>query len=176
NAAAAVGVVEALGAGGLPLGEAAVRSGLAGLRWPARVEIVRHDPTVIVDVAHNAVSFRALRAVLDETFPGRRVMLVIGLLGNKDISRVARIIGPRAAAVVATRAHDGRALPAAEVAAAFRPLVPEVSVVDDPVEAADAALAAGGQGDVICIAGSFHVAGPVRTHLVPEAGVPVAAL
>jgi len=167
NAAAAVAAVEALGAAGFAVPEAAVRGGLAGLSWPARIEIVRCHPTVIVDVAHNAVSFRALRAVLDETFAGRRVVLVLGLLGSKDLGGIARIIGPRAEVVVATRAHDERAVSAAEVAAAFRPLVPEVYVVDDPVDAVEFALAASGHENLICVTGSFHVAGPVRTHLVP---------
>jgi dihydrofolate synthase/folylpolyglutamate synthase len=169
NAASAVAAAESLQAAGFTVSEAAVREGLAGLRWPARIEIVRDHPTIIADVAHNAVSFRALRAVLEETFTGRRVVLVIGLLGSKDLPGIARIIGPRAAAVVATRAHDPRALGAEEVASAFRPLVPDVHVVDDPVDAIERALAMSGHEDLICVTGSFHVAGPIRTHLVPAA-------
>ncbi|MBI4278317.1 MAG: bifunctional folylpolyglutamate synthase/dihydrofolate synthase, partial [Armatimonadetes bacterium] len=172
NAAVAVGAVEALAAAGFAVAEAAVRSGLASLRWPARIEIVRHRPTVIVDVAHNPVSFRALRAALDETFPGQRVVLVIGLLGSRDLDGMARIIGPRAATVVATRAHDPRAQPASAVAAAFRPWCAAVEVVEDPVNAVEFALRTAAAGDLICVTGSFHVAGPVRDHLlaVPDRG------
>lgn len=151
------------------IAEPAIRAGLAGLRWPARIEIVRERPTVIVDVAHNVVSFRALRAVLDGVFARRRVALVIGLLGTKDLGGIARVIGPRAALVVATRAHDERALPASAVAEAFRPVAPEVHVVEDPVRAAQFAMAACGDHDVVCVTGSFHVAGPVRAHLVGAA-------
>jgi dihydrofolate synthase/folylpolyglutamate synthase len=166
NAAAAIAAASALGAAGFAITEEAVRSGLAALRWPARIEVIRHRPIVIVDVAHNPVSFRALRAALDETFAGRRLVLVIGLLGNKDLARIARIIGARAGVVVATRAHDVRALEAVRIAEAFRPLVPEVYVVEDPVDAAEFALAASSSEDLICVTGSFHVAGPVRAHLV----------
>lgn len=166
NAAAAVAAAELLGEVGFAVPEAAVRAGLAGLRWPGRVEVVRHYPPVIVDVAHNPVSFRALRAVLDETFLGRRVVLVIGVLGSKDLEAMARIIAPRTAAVVATRAHDERALAPDAVAAAFRPWVADVRVVADPVAAVEDALASSGPDDLICVTGSFHVAGPVRAHLV----------
>lgn len=176
NAAAAVAAAETLGACGFAVPEAAVRNGLAGLRWPARIEIVRQTPTVVLDVAHNPVSFRALRAVLDETFAGRRVVLVIGLLGNKDLAGIARIIGPRTAVVIATRAHDVRALGAEEVAAAFRPLVSEVRAIEDPVGAVEAALASSGQEDVVCVAGSFHVAGPVRPHFVSALAEPAPAV
>jgi dihydrofolate synthase/folylpolyglutamate synthase len=166
NAAVAVAVAEALAEEGLTISEPAIRSGLGGLRWPARIEIVRDRPTVIVDVAHNVVSFRALRAVLDDVFARRRVTLVIGLLGTKDLGGIARVIGPRAALVVATRAHDERALPASSVAEVFRPVAPEVRVVEDPAEAAECAIAACGDHDVVCVTGSFHVAGPVRAHLL----------
>jgi dihydrofolate synthase/folylpolyglutamate synthase len=180
NAACAVAAAEALTEEGFAIDGAAIRAGLAGLRWPARVEVVREAPVVIVDVAHNVVSFRALRRVLDEVFSGRRVHLVIGLLGSKDLAGIARIVAPRATTVWAVRADDPRALPPEAVAAAFRPHVADVRVADEPVAAVDAAMAAAGPADVVCATGSFHVAGPVRAHLVRpgwpaavvEAGVP----
>ena len=175
NAAAAIGVAEALGSEGFTVPESAVRAGLAGLRWPARIEVVRHHPIVIIDVAHNVVSFRVLRTVLDEVFGERRTVLVIGVLGSKDLAGIADVIGPRAALVVATRAHDPRAMSPEEVAAAFRPHTPNVRVVDDPVAAVEEALRAAGPTNLVCVAGSFHVAGPVRAHLVggpSEAGAP----
>ncbi|MCL6552594.1 MAG: bifunctional folylpolyglutamate synthase/dihydrofolate synthase [Firmicutes bacterium] len=166
NAACAVAAAEVLAEEGVAIGETAMRAGLAGLRWPARVEVVRDAPAVVIDVAHNVVSFRALRRVLDDVFPGRRVHLVIGLLGSKDLAGIARVIAPRTAAVWAVRADDPRALAPEAVAAAFRPQVADVRVVDDPVAAAGAAIAAAAPDDVVCVAGSFHVAGPVRASLV----------
>lgn len=165
NAAAAVAAGEALACIGVHVSEEKIRAGLGGLRWPARIELVRRNPMVIVDVAHNPVSFRALRAVLDETFPGRRLVLVIGVIGTKDLAGIVRIIAPRAAVLVATRAHDDRALPAVEVAGAFSGLVPEVHVIEEPTDAFDFALGLAGSEDVVCVAGSFHVAGPVRAYL-----------
>ncbi len=166
NAACAIGAVEALADCGFALRETAVRSALAGLQWPARIEVVRSHPTVIVDVAHNTVSFQALRAALDETFPGRRLVLVLGILGDKDLAGIARIIAPRAAILIATRPHDSRAVPPEQVAMAAQPWVPTVLVVDDPVDAIKKALAIARPDDVVCATGSFHVAGPVRAHLV----------
>jgi dihydrofolate synthase/folylpolyglutamate synthase len=166
NAAGAIGAVEGLVDQGFAIREDAVRSGLAGLQWPARIEIVRTRPTVIVDVAHNAVSFQALRAALDETFPGRRLLLVLGVLGDKDLAGIADIIAPRAAVVIATRPHDPRAVPPERVAVAASRWVSTVLVVEDPVEAVEKALGLAGPDDVICVTGSFHVAGPVRAHLV----------
>jgi dihydrofolate synthase/folylpolyglutamate synthase len=174
NTAVAIGAVEALAGAGFAIGEAAVRSGLQGLRWPARIEVIRTDPTLIVDVAHNEVSFQALRATLDEAFPGRRLVLVLGILGDKDLAAIARIIAPRAAVAIATRPRDPRAIAPEQVAAAMTPWA-RTLVVEDPVAAADRALGLVGPDDIICVTGSFHVAGPVRGHLVgaPPPGVPV---
>ncbi|MGQ0549794.1 MAG: bifunctional folylpolyglutamate synthase/dihydrofolate synthase [Armatimonadota bacterium] len=175
NAAAAIAACEAL-AGADPrfvLSEAAVRTGLSTLHWPARIEVIRDRPTVIVDVAHNTVSFQALRAVLDETFGRRRLTLVLGVVENKDLAGIARIIAPRAAAVIATRPHHARPAPPEAVAAAVHPWVPAVKIIEDPVDAIEHALAHAGPEDVICATGSFHVAGPIRAHLVgcePDAG------
>ena len=175
NAAAAVAAVELLEDAGFVVPEGAIRTGLAGLHWPARIEIIRRHPLVVVDVAHNPVSFRALRAVLDETFRGRRLVLVIGLLGSKDLEGIARIMGPRAAVVVATRAEDPRAVPATDLAAAFRPWAPEIHVVDDPVDAVRFAMRQATVDDMICATGSFHVAGPVRAHLKRTPAAPETA-
>ncbi len=172
NAAAAIGAVEALADAGFALSEEAVRSGLAALRWPARIEVVRRRPTVIVDVAHNAVSFQALRAALDEIFRGRRLLLILGVLGDKDLAAIARIIAPRAAVVIATRPHDVRASPPDAVATAVRPWVSAVRIEEDPVAAVECALALAGPDDLICATGSFHVAGPIRAHLVAEPNGP----
>lgn len=174
NAAAAVAAAEALedawpaGAPPLALTDDAVRAGLSTVRWPARIEVVRQRPTVIVDVAHNPVSFQALRAALDDVFAGRRLLLVLGVIGTKDIAGIARVIAPRASAVIAARPHDPRALPPDQVASAVRPWVRDVRIVEDPVAAVDEALRLARSDDVVCAAGSFHVAGPVRTHLLGQ--------
>jgi dihydrofolate synthase/folylpolyglutamate synthase len=178
NAAAAIAAAEALADGwarGGPgastpfaLTDHAVRSGLAALRWPARIEIVHERPTVIVDVAHNPVSFQALRDALDDVFAGHRVLLILGVIGTKDIAGIARVIAPRAAAVIATRPHDPRALAPDRVAEAFRPWVGDVRVVGDPLAALEESLRMARPEDVVVAAGSFHVAGPVRAHLIPH--------
>src|SRR5262249_32545547 len=60
NAAVAVAVVERLRAGGLHVPEGAVRTGLATVHWPARLEVVGRHPLVVLDCAHNVASASAL--------------------------------------------------------------------------------------------------------------------
>ena len=66
NAATAIGLLEAAG---VELAPATVRRALWGLRLPGRIEVRGRRPWLIVDVAHNAVSARALAEVLRAASP-----------------------------------------------------------------------------------------------------------
>ena len=76
---------------GWPIGEAALRAGLAAVRWPARIEVVGRRPTVILDVAHNVASIGALLAVLRERFAGRRRLLIFASSKDKDTAGMLRL-------------------------------------------------------------------------------------
>jgi len=71
NAAAAVAAVEALAQEGYAISREAVFQGLAAAEWPARFEVFRGDPPVVLDGAHNHAGAKELRRALEEYFPGR---------------------------------------------------------------------------------------------------------
>ena len=73
---------------GTALGPEAVRAGIAGVRWPARVELVARRPYTIVDVGHNPASMAALCATLRELLGGRRLVVAFGMLATKDYHAV----------------------------------------------------------------------------------------
>ena len=76
----------ALQASGLRLAEADIRKGFAEVRWPCRFEIVRREPPVVLDSAHNLNSFEKLAQTLEDYFPGRPVILIFGASEDKDVS------------------------------------------------------------------------------------------
>src|SRR6202044_30012 len=79
NAAVALAAVEQLTTRGFSVSEDAIRLGLAQVRWPARVEVVRRRPTVVIDASHNLASVAALVETLDESFsPARRTLVFAG--------------------------------------------------------------------------------------------------
>lgn len=174
NAAVAVAAAEVwLSRDGARLDPDAVREGLARVRWPARQEVLSDRPWVLVDVAHNPASMRALRATLDELFGGRRLVLVLGMVRGHEVWETVREVVPRAAEVVVTTPRHVRAVPAAELAEVVRGLHPHVRVVEE----CDAAVAWGlrrcGAEDVLVVTGSFFVAGPARRWLVAHAAARV---
>jgi dihydrofolate synthase/folylpolyglutamate synthase len=142
--------------------------GLEHLQWPCRIEVVREDPLVIVDGAHNRDSARRLRETLVDYFACDRALFVIGCGSDKDIDGLAEELAPLAARVIAVRAEHPRAMAPKRIAEAFGRLNVDVEIVDNVPNAVDRALAATLDGSLtlICVAGSLFVAAEARAHVL----------
>src|SRR5262249_32894847 len=66
----------ALQTSGIPIPDEAIQKGFAQAKWPARFEVLRREPPVVIDSAHNRDSSRRLRETLDEYFPEIPVILL----------------------------------------------------------------------------------------------------
>lgn len=166
NAATAVAAAEILLELGLPVSEAAIRRGLAATRWPARLEIMRREPLVIIDGAHNFAGARALRRALEETFPERSIVLLIGMLGDKERARVAAELAPLARAVVVTRPNSPRAGNWQDLAREAERYTPKVYVIEDIRNALDKALSLAGPEELVCVTGSLYMVAEARELLI----------
>ncbi len=115
----------------------ALASGIAAVRWPARLERCSQAPPVLLDGAHNPQGCQALAAALDRLLPDQPVIFLIGLLRDKDYpAMLAAVLQPhryRPWRVICVSPDNPRALPARELAAAVQAAWPG---------AADAGLAA----------------------------------
>lgn len=165
NGATAIAAVELLAECGPVAGPDAVRRGLAAVRWPARVELIGSRPYTVVDVGHNPASMAALRETLQDLLPGRRLVLVFGMLATKDYRSVAALIAPLAAAAVTTTPDNPHALPAAALADEVRRYTPHVVAIDDRRRAVAHALTLAGPDDVLVVTGSFYLVGEAREWL-----------
>ena len=154
----------ALQVSGLNISVEAIARGFAKVKWPCRFEIVRREPPVILDSAHNQDSFEKLGQTLEDFFPGRKVILIFGSSEDKDGSGMLAALKGRLKLVLATQANHPRALePAIIVATAERLGIGAEAVL--PVEAALARaleLAASG-GEIVLSAGSMFVTAEVKT-------------
>jgi dihydrofolate synthase/folylpolyglutamate synthase len=162
NLAVSLGAVEALLGRGLD--RDAVVEATAGIVLPGRMEIARRHPVVMLDGAHNPQGVDGLASALAEEFPTTGWRLVFGVMADKDIASMVETLAPVATAVHTVAAADSeRALPSAEVAAAFEGLV------DGPIEAhdsvAEAVAAAIGGDDPVLVTGSLYVVGEARDAL-----------
>ncbi|MDG4764799.1 bifunctional folylpolyglutamate synthase/dihydrofolate synthase [Solwaraspora sp. WMMD406] len=118
NAALALAAVEAfLGAGpGRTLDAEPVREGFAAVSSPGRLERVRNAPTILLDGAHNPHGMAATVTALREEFAFRRLVVVLSVLGDKDVDAILDLLEPVADAVVVTTNTSPRAMPLAQLA------------------------------------------------------------
>jgi dihydrofolate synthase/folylpolyglutamate synthase len=160
NAALAVALVEAAG---VRLDPGKVRAAFAGARLPGRIEAVARRPWVVVDVAHNPLSARALADAVRSLRP-ERTLLVFGASADKDARGMLRELGPAADLVLLVRARVPRA---AEPEALARHLKGRaVLIVPGGTAAAlETARALAGPRDAVVVSGSFYVAGEALAAL-----------
>ena len=100
----------ALKTGGIEISDEAIQKGFAEVKWHARFEVVRREPPVIFDSAHNEDSFVKLRQTLEEHFPGRMVTLIFGASEDKNIPGMFAVMKPKIKRLIVTRADHPRAL------------------------------------------------------------------
>ncbi len=149
---------------GIEIPDAAIVSGIAAVRWPARFQKIRENPLVIIDGAHNGPAAAALAAAYSELFPERKCILVTGILADKDLASITASLGPLASRVIACRPKSHRAYHPEEVASAFRRYAPS-EVVPAVADAIDRALAEAAKDDLVLITGSIYTAGEALDHL-----------
>ena len=170
NAALALAAVEAFFGAGADrrLDVDAVREAFAGVTTPGRLERLRNAPSVFIDAAHNPHGAKALAQALTSEFDFRRLIGVVGVLGDKDARGLLTELEPVLDSVVLTNNGSPRALDTETLADIARPIfgderVETVAFLPDAVARA-VELAEDGEG------GSVSGAGVVITGSVVTAG------
>ncbi|MFC2149073.1 bifunctional folylpolyglutamate synthase/dihydrofolate synthase [Candidatus Auribacterota bacterium] len=146
---------------GFNIPEKAIRKGLRSVNWPGRIEVAGARPLIILDGAHNVESIRALRKTVKDVFKYKRLILVFGVSGDKDIGGMIREIGPVPDIIIATRAHPSRGVDPKAIAAGFGRYRKELFVEDIPAKAYRKAVRLAQKDDLICVTGSLYLAGKI---------------
>ena len=131
NAAAALVAAEAF-FGDQHLDLEAVRAGFAAATSPGRFEIVRREPTVILDAAHNPHGAKTLANTLQEEFTFGRVIAVVGVFADKDAAGIFNEIKDVVDGVIVTQSSSPRALPANELAKVARAFIDADRIFIEP--------------------------------------------
>jgi dihydrofolate synthase/folylpolyglutamate synthase len=100
----------ALKASGIPITDEQIQKGFSQVKWRARFEVVRREPPVIFDSAHNQDSFSKLNESLQTYFPDKKVYLIFGASEDKNIPGMFAELKSRIQKIIITRADHPRAL------------------------------------------------------------------
>ncbi len=162
NAALAAAALRLLDRAGVPVGEEAIAAGIAGARWPGRLEEVSG---VLLDGAHNPDGAAALATSLSALYPGRPVELIFGVLADKDHRGILAALGPRVRRLHLVAPDSPRARPPASYRELARSLTPDVDEHGGCAEAIACARAAAGPHGLVAVAGSLYLVGEARRLL-----------
>jgi len=165
NAATALLAVEVLLEKGYSISAINARLGLEKSRCPARIEVFNLSPLILLDVAHNREGIRMLKRVLCSDLKVKRLVLVTGMLDDKEWQNVAEIWGALPAAVVVTRPDSRRVKEWEQLARCFRRYTGNVYLKEEIEQAVTLGLKMVGPEDCLCVAGSFYIIDRARRKL-----------
>ncbi|GAC1382861.1 MAG: folylpolyglutamate synthase/dihydrofolate synthase family protein [Ktedonobacteraceae bacterium] len=162
NATAALAAVELLRKRGVVWHEAALREGLRAAHWPARFEVIGHQPVIVVDGAHNTDSMQKLLETMRNIFTFQRLIVVLSVNRDKDLAGIVQALAKVDRVVLTTMANP-RVASIEEMQAAFAEHAPAVQLftASSSSRAMEYALDLAEKNDAICATGSLYLAGEV---------------
>ena len=162
NAATAITALEVLRKKGWCVSEEALRWGLAQVCWPGRFEVLRRDPVFLLDGAHNAHGMTAAAESLGALFPRRKIVFVLGLLADKDVSAMLDALAPLAKQVFTLRPDSPRAMEAEALTSLLAERGVPARACGTAEEGVRSAMEAAGRSGIVCALGSLYLSGDIR--------------
>ncbi|MEK7400281.1 MAG: folylpolyglutamate synthase/dihydrofolate synthase family protein [Candidatus Poribacteria bacterium] len=159
NATTAVGAIECLRFYGIKIPLAGIKSGMFNIKWKARVEVVQYNPIIILDVAHNSASAKALSDTIKKTFGYQKLILIFGISLHKDVKGMGEYLCPIADKIILTKINNPRAMTPEAIKEELLDFCDDFIITQDTQSAIQIAKSIATPLDLICITGSFYLAG-----------------
>jgi len=167
NCGLALAIIDKLAERGFEVPEPKILEGLAGTRTPGRMEVVRRNPMILLDGAHNPSSMRALIRSIGAHITYDSMIMIFGCAADKDVGSLLDEASLGADKVIFTRARSNpRAMDPHELARLFKDRSHKMHQVADTLdEAIASALRGAAREDMVCITGSLYLVGEAKKHL-----------
>jgi dihydrofolate synthase / folylpolyglutamate synthase len=183
NAATAVAALLVIRAAGFPWIEPSLFSGLSQVEWPVRSEVIRREPFMLVDGAHNGASAEVLSKTLEEVkdkglAQWEQLWLVLGVSNDKQLEDILRPLLPLLTGIVLTKSQHPRASLPDAMLERLKPLLDEyqktmadskfVRIAPDVRSSLILAMAEAGNQGAVVVAGSLFTAAEARAVLLEK--------
>ncbi len=170
NALTVLSVVDQLRKGGMELSEEVVAEGLADAMVIGRLQVVRQSPKCVIDGAHNPGKVGALCAALDNLYPGRPLVGVMGMMNRKDYRTSVPLLAKRCRVFIAVPAADDlpQIVQPEVIADIAREHCGDVRVCASAEEGARLAVQLAAEEDVLVATGSMYLLGSAKNGFTAE--------
>jgi dihydrofolate synthase / folylpolyglutamate synthase len=161
NASVAIAVLETISQfHGVNIGEENLRKGLSSVRWEGRMEILRKNPPLVLDGAHNPGAAQALRKSIQEMFPEKKFIFLIGMLRDKDHKTYLSEISQVAEGIIITDVPSERGIKSEKLAEIADKFLKDIEIIKDFKEAFCKVKAL---RTPVCVTGSLYLIGAIKS-------------
>ena len=142
-----------------------IYKGFKAAKQIGRLEVMSAQekvPVVIIDGAHNPDGAASLRKAMKEYMPDKKILMVTGMLADKDTESILREFTAITDRFIATEPENPRKLDAESLQAKIEAMGASCESISDCREAVKAAEECGKDFDAILYAGSLYMIGAIR--------------
>lgn len=168
NLGVVLSVCKILTAKGFDISTDVVRRGLKTTKIPARIEILSTSPLVILDGSHNRGSGLALNDFIKKHISDKKIILVLGMLKDKDIEFFSSLIASKASFVFTVASDNSRAISPSELADICRRYCDNTVSCSSREAAISKSLSMCDDDTVLLLTGSLYLAGDIRSLLIQK--------
>ena len=135
---------------------------------PGRMEILSENPKILLDGAHNPTAMEQLKITLEKDFQFNKLILILGILKDKDFKKMISFIAPISDVIIVTKSNNIRACEPSVLKDAINKIgyKNNVFIIDSIPDGIKYAKSKANKNDIICISGSLYTVGEARDHLV----------
>jgi dihydrofolate synthase/folylpolyglutamate synthase len=164
NLAVAIATVEALQRNGVFITDESIVEGVEKTKYSGRMEIIGYEPILLLDGAHNIAGMQSLKVSLEKDFVFNKLILIIGILSDKNIDEMLKAIVPIADTIIVTKSSNDRACDPVVLKNKVLEIdsKKEVLVKEQLKDAIDFAKSVAKKDDLVVITGSLFTVGDAR--------------
>lgn len=139
------------------------RQSLSNVVWAGRLEMLHYKgKRVLLDAAHNLEGAKNLALALTDIYNYRKIVLMVGILADKERQKMIDYLGPFGDKVIVTKPNSPRADDFRKVEEYFKEYSREIYVIEDVREAMEKGISLLEDGDILCITGSIYMLQEIR--------------
>ena len=165
NAAVVLAVIDTLIEKDWKISEENIYDGMASVTWPGRFDIMHRDPLFIIDGGHNPQCIDAMVKNIRDYLAGRRLIVLTGVLADKDYGEMFRPVMPYVERFVCITPDNPRKMPAEELSAYLQKAGARAEAFDTVAEGVRHAMAQAGSDGVVLCFGSLYSIADIRAGL-----------
>lgn len=168
NCAVVIWACEELINYGLKIKKEHIIKALKNVRWIGRLEILNKEPLTVIDGAHNVGGIKNLVSSITRHFKYNHMVLIIGILADKQVNKMLEMVVPMAEKVIAVTPNNVRAENADELKNAIKKYNLNCEAFDDYKEAYDRAVSICKLNDLLLVCGSLYMISGMRKVIIAK--------